>query len=96
MRRNRLKIDYCFLRSGGGILQPLVIPLLCSRQRIASDETIKRAAQEAYADLLVPGGYGPGTVADIYTEIDGAGWLVRLYLRAELWLEVSSAWPVPL
>jgi hypothetical protein len=42
------------------------------------------------------GGYGPGTVADTYTEIDGTGWLVRLYLRAELWLEVSSAWPVPL
>ena len=24
---------------------------------------VRRAAQEAYADLLVPGGYGPGTIA---------------------------------
>ena len=61
-----------------------------------AEAIVTRAAQEAYADLLVPGGYGPGTVATIYTEINGTGWVVQLYLKAELWLEVASTWPVPL
>ena len=61
-----------------------------------AEAIVTRAAQEAYADLLVPGGYGPGTIATIYTEVNGTGWLVQLYLKADLWLEVASTWPDPL